>query len=76
MITPTRYAESPATIARQRLLALRAEHAAASLAGLTSNATYMAGLVDDITTAEAAYTGAAVTEIASLRAALDGPLLG
>jgi len=43
MLTPTRYTEFPALIARTRL---------------------------------AACVGAAVTEIASLRAALDGPLEG
>ena len=62
--------------ARTRLEALRAEQAAASLAGLTGNAMYMADLADDIAAAEAAYVGAAVTEIASLRGALDGPLEG
>jgi hypothetical protein len=76
MLTPTRYTESPAPIARARLEALRAEQAAASLTGLTANRIYMADLADDIAAAEAAYVGAAVTEIASLRAALDGPLEG
>ena len=76
MLTPTRYTESPALIARTRLEALRAEQAAVSLTGLTGNAMYMADLADDIAAAEAAYVGAAVTEIASLRAALDGPLEG
>jgi len=76
MLTPTRYTESSALIARTRLEALRAEQVAAALAGLTGNATYMADLADDIAGAEAMYTGAAVTEIASLRAALDGPLEG
>ena len=76
MLTPTRYTESPALIARMRLEAPRAEQAAASLAGLAANRIYMAGLADDIAASEAAYVGAAVTEIASLRAALDGPLEG
>ena len=76
MLTPTRYMESPALSARTRLEALRAEQVAASLTGLTGNATYMADLVAEIAAAEAMYIGAAVTEIASLRAALDGPLEG
>ena len=76
MLTPTRYMESPALIARTRLEALHAEQAAASLTGLTANRIYMADLADDIAASEAAYVGAAVTEIASLRAALDGPLEG
>jgi hypothetical protein len=76
MFTPTRYTESPAMAARTRLEALRAEQVAASFAGLAGNATYMADLADDIAAAEAAYVGAAVTEIASLRAALEGPLEG
>ena len=76
MLTPTRYTESPAFTARTRLEALRAEQVAASLAGLAGNTTYMADLAADIAAAEAMYVGAAVTEIASLRAALDGPLEG
>jgi len=76
MLTPTPYSESTALIARTRLEALRAEQVAASLAGLTINRTYMADLAADIAAAEAVYVGAAVTEIASLRAALDGPLVG
>ena len=76
MLTPTRYTESPALTARNRLEALRAEQVAASLAGLTGNATYMADLAAETAAAEAMYVGAAVTEIASLRAALDGPLEG
>ena len=55
---------------------MRAEQVAASFTGLAGNAMYMADLADDIAAAEAAYVGAAVTEIASLRAALDGPLEG
>ena len=76
MITPTRYTESPALVARTRLEALRAEQAAASLTGLTANRAYVEDLAGDIVGAEAMYVGAAVTEIASLRAALDGPLEG
>ena len=76
MLTPTRYPEAPAAAAHARLRALRAEQASAALEGLTSNDLYMADLATDLAAAEAAYVGAAVTEIASLRAALDGPLRG
>ena len=76
MLTPTRYPEAPAAAAHALLRARRAEQASAALEGLTSNVAYMADLTNDIAAAEAAYVGAAVTEIASLRAALDGPLRG
>jgi uncharacterized MnhB-related membrane protein len=76
MLTPARYTESPAIIARKRLEALHAEQAAASLTGLNANRSYTADLADDIAAAEAACVGAAVTEIASLRATLDAPLEG
>ena len=36
----------------------------------------MAALEGDVALTHAAFVGAAVTEIASLRAALNGPLLG
>jgi hypothetical protein len=76
MLTPTPYSETSAAVALTRVRALRAEHAAAALEGLTSNATYMADLLEDIAGAEAAYIGSAVTEIASMRALLDGPQVG
>jgi len=76
VLPPTPYTESPALIARTRLEALRAEQAAVSLTGLTANRIYKADLADDIAAAESAYVGAAITEIASLRAVLDGPLEG
>ena len=65
-----------ATEIQGRLSALEAERMLASLHGLTNDPAYMADLTEEITAARHAYTGAAVTEIASLRAELSGPLLG
>jgi hypothetical protein len=55
---------------------LRAERALAELDGFGTASTYMAALDDEIAAAEAAYVRAAVTEIASLRGELSGPLVG
>ena len=60
----------------ERLEELYVERAAAAGAGLTGNAAYMTDLEDEIDATRQAYIGAAVTEIAKLRAMLDGPLLG
>lgn len=60
----------------EHLRALGAELAIARRNGLIHNPAYMADLALDLAGTEAAYVGAAVTEIASLRAALNGPLLG
>ena len=69
---------SPATAAtlRQRLWALEGERYEALAAGLGANSLYMADLARDIATTRDALTGAAVTEIAVLRAALSGRLQG
>lgn len=61
---------------RNRLDELDLEKAAAALRGLATNRLYMADLEDEIAAERSAYVGAAVTEIASLRAALSGPLHG
>ena len=61
---------------RQRLSVLNAERAAAELEGLSTNHEYMADLEDEIAAERRAYVGTAVTEIATLRAALSGPLQG
>jgi len=61
---------------RERLGLLYLERAAASLEKLGENALYMADLEDEIAATRAAYVGAAVTEIASLRGVLSGPLHG
>jgi hypothetical protein len=41
--------------------------------GLSDNAAYMADLDEEIAAAREAYVGAALTEIALLRAGLSGP---
>jgi hypothetical protein len=55
---------------------LEAERRDAIDAGLGANATYMRELEDDLVAARAAYTGLAVTAIASLRGALFGAQAG
>ena len=59
-----------------RLKELQAERLLASSEGLAANAAYMADLEDEIAEVSAAYVGAAVTEIATLRAALSRPQVG
>ena len=61
---------------RTRLQALQAERAVAGFEGLATNRAYMTDLEHEITAATSAYVGAAVTEIASLRAELSGPQVG
>jgi hypothetical protein len=58
------------------LLELQAERTLASIEGLALNSAYMADLDGEIETTTRAYVGAAVTEIATLRAELFGPQLG
>ena len=55
-----------------RLTELRAERWFATNYGMTANATYMADLDHEIAEVTAAYTGAAVTEMATLRGELFG----
>lgn len=62
--------------ARSRLAELREELVAATGAGLIDHPAYRADLAEELAIAEAAYVGAAVTEIASFRALLSGPQLG
>jgi hypothetical protein len=59
-----------------RLSELRAERLLASTYGMTGNATYMVDLDAEIEEVTAAYTGAAVTEMATLRGELFGPQIG
>jgi hypothetical protein len=61
---------------REDLQLLYIERALAESHGLTNDAAYMADLENDIAAHRNAYVGAAVTEIASLRGALSGPLHG
>ena len=62
--------------ARTQLRRLQAERLDAVEAGLGENALYMTDLENDIEAYRALYVGLAVTEIASLRAALGGPQVG
>jgi hypothetical protein len=59
-----------------RLKELQAERLLAASEGLAANALYMADLEDEIAKLSDAYVGAAVTEIATLRATLFGPQAG
>jgi hypothetical protein len=59
-----------------RLKELQVERLLASSEGLAANAAYMADLEDEIAELSDAYVGAAVTDIATLRAALFGPQAG
>jgi len=54
------------------LLELQAERALAEETGVASIASYMEDLERDIARSHAAFVGAAVTEIASLRGELSG----
>ena len=67
---------STAAELRRHLVALNAERAAAGLHGLDGNRVYMDHLEDELAAERRAYVGTAVTEIATLRAALSGPLRG
>jgi len=62
--------------ARIELQRLQAERLDAADAGLGANEIYMADLETDIAASRVAYVALAVTEIATLRAEPDGPLLG
>jgi hypothetical protein len=59
-----------------RLSELYAERVLASSQGLAANAAYMVDLDDEIAELNAAYAGAAVTALATLRAELFGPQAG
>jgi hypothetical protein len=65
-----------ATEIHTHLQDLFVERALAALEGLDHDALYMADLEEEIMAANEAYIGAAVTEIALLRADLSGPLAG
>lgn len=61
---------------QNHLQQLQSERAVASIEGLSRNAAYMADLEYEIAATQSAYVGAAVTEIATLRAQLSGPQVG
>jgi hypothetical protein len=75
MLHPNHPIETAAE-ALHRLQDLRFELAIAGPAGLADDASYVQDIEEDITASEELYVGLAVTEIASLRAELGGPLLG
>ncbi len=68
-------AGSPGVL-RERLQDLYLERALAGVEGLGDNATYMVDLDEEIAATRASYVGAAVTQIATLRAELSGALRG
>ena len=61
---------------RQHLFLLAEERVLAHEVGLDRDVAYMADLEDEIAITRSAFVGEAVTEIALLRASLDGPLYG
>ncbi len=61
---------------RDHLLTLRAERAAAALEGLDQAGPYLDDLRAEIEATRHALVGAAVTEVASFRARLNGPQVG
>jgi hypothetical protein len=61
---------------RTHLLELHAERALAEETGVARIESYMDDLERDIARSEAAFIGAAVTELASFRAQLSGPNVG
>ena len=61
---------------RSQLAQLQTEKAVALQEGLGDNAAYMADLDDELVYRTHLYVVSAVTEIATLRAELDGPLVG
>jgi hypothetical protein len=65
-----------ATEMQIQLQQLHVERALAAIEGLEDNDAYMSDLEDEIAATRYAYIGAAVTEIATLRAELSGPQVG
>ena len=76
MPTTSTHTSISASAVREQLVLLQRERATAALEGVAANDLYLTDLLDEIEVTRSAYVGAAVTEIASLRAVLDGPLLG
>jgi hypothetical protein len=61
---------------QDHLQQLQVERALARIEGLSTDSAYMADLDQEIAATRRAYVGAAVTEIATLRAEISGPQLG
>jgi hypothetical protein len=76
MLTSSTDQLTQASTVRLQLEVLETERATAHLAGLGSNAEYMDDLHAEITGYRVAYTGLAVTELATLRGELSGRLQG
>jgi hypothetical protein len=76
MPTTSPLTTTSAAALHEQLQLLERERAAAALAGVAVNDLYLTDLLAEIDATRDAYVGAAVTEIASLRAELDGPLNG
>ena len=75
MQTQLKTIESAADL-KGRLQLLEMERAATAFHGLDADGAFMADLLEELEATRSACVGAAVTEIASLRAALDAPLVG
>ena len=75
-MTTSEFTNATAPSIREHLERLEQERALAALTGLAENGLYMEDLSDELAATRNAYIGAAVTEIASLRAALGSPLFG
>jgi hypothetical protein len=75
-MTTSELATATASTLHRHLRLLEQERAEARLNGLDGNALYMEDLAHEFEAVHVAYVGAAVTEIASLRAMLDGPFEG
>ena len=72
----THHANATAVDVKEHLEVLESERALAGLMGLDANPLYAEDLATELAATRAAYVGVAVTEIASLRALLHGPLQG
>jgi hypothetical protein len=75
-MTTTELATATATTLHRHLRLLEQERANAVLTGLADNDLYMEDLAHEVDAVRTAFIGAAVTEIATLRAAIDAPLQG
>ena len=75
-MTTSELATTTAPLLRRHLRLLEQERAFACLTGLVDNDLYMTDLTEELDAVRVAYVGAAVTEIASLRAELGTPLQG
>jgi len=75
-MTTSELGTATATTLHRHLRLLEQERAHAVLTGLAGNDLYMEDLAHELDAVRVAFVGAAVTEIATLRAALHSPLQG